>query len=58
MAWCLMWLSDAERAKIELLVPQGRIGAHRVDGRRMISGIEHMLKSDGRWRACSPEYGP
>lgn len=54
----LTWLSDAEWARIEPLLPRGRKGAHRVDDRRVISGIVHMLKSGARWRDCPPEYGP
>lgn len=41
----LYWLSNAEWAKIEPLLPRGRRGAHRVDDRRVISGIIHMLKT-------------
>ncbi len=54
----LYWLSDAEWAKIEPLLPRGRRGAHRVDDRRVISGIIHMLKTGARWRDCPPAYGP
>lgn len=54
----LTWLNDAEWAKIEPLLPQGRKGARRVDDRRVISGIVHMLKIGARWRDCPPEYGP
>ena len=46
----LYWLSDAEWAKIEPLLPRGRRGARRVDDRRVISGIIHMLKTGARWR--------
>src|SRR5437868_8534386 len=52
------WLSDAEWAKIEPLMPRGRRGAHRVDDRRVISGIVHMLRSGARWRDCPTAYGP
>jgi len=52
------WLSDAEWAAIEPRLPRGRRGAHRVDDRRVISGIVHMLRSGGRWRDCPPVYGP
>ena len=54
------WLSDAEWSKIEPLMPRGRRGAHRVDDRRVISGIVHMLRSGGRWRwrDCPLDYGP
>ncbi|NKX45963.1 transposase, partial [Roseicyclus persicicus] len=46
------WMSDAERARIEPLLPRGRKGARRVDDRRVISGIVHMLRSGARWRDC------
>src|ERR1700694_1125318 len=58
MASALFWLSDAEWAKLEPLMPRGRRGAHRVDDRRVISGIVHMLRSGGRWRDCPGAYGP
>jgi len=54
----LYWLSDVEWEKLEALLPRGRRGAHRVDDRRVISGIIHMLRSGARWRDCPPEYGP
>jgi transposase len=58
MASVLFWLSDAEWAKIEPLMPRARRGAHRVDDRRVISGIIHMLRSGARWRDCPSAYGP
>ena len=54
----LYWLSDEEWSRIEPLLPRGRRGAHRVDDRRVISGIVHMLRSGARWRDCPSEYGP
>ena len=57
MAKQVYWLSDTEWRGIEPLLPRGRRGAHRVDDRRVISGIMHMLHSGARWRDC-PEYGP
>ena len=51
-------LNDTEWAKIEPLLPRGRRGARRVDDRRVISGIMHMLRSGARWRDCPPAYGP
>ena len=54
----IYWLSDAEWARIEPLLPRGRRGAHRVDDRRVISGIVHMLRSGARWRDCPTAYGP
>src|ERR1700751_2212960 len=54
----LYWRSDAEWKRIEALMPRGRRGAHRVDDRRIISGIMHMLRSGARWRDGPPDYGP
>jgi len=54
----LYWLSDEEWSRIEPLLPRGRRGAHRVDDRRVISGIVHILRSGARWRDCPVEYGP
>lgn len=54
----LYWLNDTEWARIEPLLPRGRRGAHRVDDRRIISGIIHMLRSGARWRDCPTAYGP
>src|SRR3546814_6045358 len=33
-------------------------GARRVDDRRVISGILHVLKSGCRWCDCPADYGP
>ncbi|MBP0446824.1 IS5 family transposase [Roseomonas sp. SSH11] len=54
----LFWFSDAEWAVIEPFMPQNQPGAHRVDDRRVISGIVHVLRSGCRWRDCPAEYGP
>jgi hypothetical protein len=51
----LYWLNDAEWRRIKPLLPRGRRGAHRVDDRRVISGIMHMLRSGARWRDCPPD---
>lgn len=40
----LFWLSDEQWALIEPLLPCHKGGAHRVDDRRVISGIIHVLK--------------
>ena len=48
----IYWLSDAEWQAIQLHLPSGRRGARRVDDRRVISGIMHMLRSGGRWKDC------
>lgn len=52
------WLSDEAWAVIEPHLPKGRPGAPRVDDRRVISGILHVLRSGCRWRDCPPEFGP
>lgn len=54
----LYWLSDGEWARIEPHLPYGRRGARRVDDRRVISGIIHMLRTGARWRDCPAAYGP
>lgn len=54
----LFWLDDEAWATIEPHLPRNQPGAGRVDDRRVISGIIHVLKSGCRWRDCPPEYGP
>jgi transposase len=54
----LFWLSDEAWAAIEPHLPKNQPGARRVDDRRVISGILHVLKSGCRWRDCPHEYGP
>jgi len=54
----LYWLSHVEWSRLEPLMPRGRRGAHRVDDRRVVSGIVHMLRSGARWRDCPVAYGP
>ncbi|WP_235988130.1 IS5 family transposase, partial [Roseibium aggregatum] len=45
-------------AVIEPLLPRHKGGARRVDDRRVISGIIHVLKVGCRWCDCPKEYGP
>jgi len=54
----LFWLSDEQWASIEPHLPTDVRGKERVDDRRVISGIIHVLKSGCRWCDCPPEYGP
>jgi transposase len=54
----LFWLSDEAWAAIEPHLPKNQPGARRVDDRRVISGILHVLKTGCRWRDCPKEYGP
>ena len=54
----LFWLSDEAWAMIEPHLPRGLPGKPRVDDRRVISGILHVLKVGCRWRDVPAEYGP
>ena len=54
----LFWLSDEQWARIEPHLPTDVRGVERVDDRRVISGIVHVLKSGCRWCDCPPDYGP
>lgn len=58
MARDVYGMSDTEWARIEPFLPRGRKGAQRVDDRRVISGIAHMLRSGARWRDCPAVHGP
>ncbi len=52
------WLTDAQFSKIAPYLPTNTRGKERVDDRRVISGIVHVLKSGGRWVDAPPDYGP
>lgn len=52
------WLDDASWAVIEPHLPHNQPGARRVDDRRIISGIVHVLRSGCRWKDCPSAYGP
>ncbi len=58
MSKSLFWLSDEAWAAIKPHLPSNQAGARRVDDRRVISGIIHVLKVGCRWCDCPPEYGP
>ena len=51
-------LSDAAWAEIQPDLPRGKPGKPRVDDRRVISGILHVLKTGCRWRDVPAAYGP
>ena len=54
-----VWLTDEQFAKIAPHLPNDTRGKERVDDRRVISGIVHVLKSGGRWTDAPREvYGP
>jgi len=53
------WFSDEQWARIEPLLPTDTRGRARADGRRVLSGIVHALKSGGSWADRPREvYGP
>jgi len=54
----LFWLSDEQWARVEPHLPTDVRGKKRVDDRRVISGILHVLKTGSRWCDLPPEYGP
>ena len=52
------WLSDEQFRRLAPLLPTDTRGVARVDDRRVISGIIHVLKSGGRWADAPAIYGP
>ena len=52
------WLSEEQFARLQPLLPNKVRGVPRVDDRRVISGIIHVLQSGCRWRDAPPGYGP
>jgi transposase len=52
------WLTDKQFARIAPHLPTGTRGKPRVDDRRVISGIVHVLKSGARWVDAPSVYGP
>ena len=58
MSRYIFWLSDEQFAQLQPLLPTDTRGKPRVDDRRVISGIVHVLKSGCRWVDAPPDYGP
>ena len=52
------WPTDAHFSKMQPDLPTDMRGKARVDDRRVISGIVHVLKSGSRWADAPPDYGP
>ena len=52
------WLSEAQFTRLKPLLPSKPRGVPRVDDRRVISGIVHVLKHGGRWVDAPSVYGP
>ena len=58
MSGSYFWLSEEQFARLSPLLPTDTRGKPRVDDRRVISGIVHVLKSGGRWVDAPAVYGP
>ena len=54
----LFWSSEDQWTRIAPLLPKNTRGLKRVDDRRVLGGIVHVLKSGGRWADCPADYGP
>ena len=52
------WLNDGQFARLAPHLPTDTRGKPRVDDRRVISGIVHVLKSGCRWADSPLVYGP
>jgi transposase len=53
-----LFLREAQFAKLKPHLPTDTRGKPRVDDRRVISGIIHVIKSGGRWVDAPAAYGP
>lgn len=52
------WLSDAQFARLRPLLPNKPRGVPRVDDRKVISGIIHVIRGGLMWRDAPACYGP
>lgn len=52
------WLSEAEWAALEGLIPTNRRGVKPRNNRVVISGILYVLRVGCRWCDCPAVYGP
>jgi transposase len=51
-------LDDRQWLRLAPLLPNDTRGVPRVDDRRVISGIVHVLRSGCRWKDAPASYGP
>ena len=51
------WLSEDQLARMEKCFPLSH-GVPRVDDRRVVSGIIHVIRNGLRWRDAPEAYGP
>jgi putative transposase len=52
------WLSEAQFARLKPLLPNKPRGVPRVDDRRVISEIIHVIRGGLMWRDAPAVYGP
>lgn len=52
------FLDDRQWAAIQPLLPTNQPGARRVDDRRVLSGVIHVLRTGCRWQDTPAVYGP
>jgi len=52
------WQTEDPFGRLKPLLPIDTQGKPRVNDRRVISGIVHVLKSGGRWIDAPDVYGP
>ena len=52
MSGAHLWLTEAQFARLQPLLPNKPRGVPRVDDRRVISGILHVLRNGLMWRDC------
>ena len=53
----LFWLDQEHLKRIQHLFPKPR-GVARIDDRKVLSGIIHVIRNGLRWRDVPSEYGP
>ena len=54
----LFWLSEDQFEKIKPLLPDDVRGVPRVDDRRVLSGIIHVIKRGLHWSDCPGNTAP
>jgi len=52
------WLTEAQFERLRPLLPNKPRGVPRVDDRRVISGIIHVIRNGLMWKDAPPVYGP
>ncbi|MFT6227585.1 MAG: transposase, partial [Paracoccaceae bacterium] len=52
------WLTEAQFSHLQPLLPNKPRGVPRVDDRRVISGIIHVIRNGLMWRDAPATYAP